>query len=93
MYNDTAIAGDDFNSRTYYWILARDKTSGKSVILGAYNDESEANRIGFEKLEGDFEVIPLNTKDASRATKILKYRRFNQTSKLEDVLRRAKHKI
>ena len=77
--------------KQYYWILAN--VNGKTVILGAFNTEEEANRVGFEKIEGNFEVIPLSTKDTGAASRILKYRKFNQTSQLEEALKRAKHKI
>jgi len=75
----------------YYWLLAQDPKSGKSVILGPYVTEDDANRIGFVKLAGSFEVIPLPTRDPGKATKMLKYRRFHQTAKLEEALKRAKH--
>jgi hypothetical protein len=77
----------------YYWILATDKSSGRPVILGAYRTEEEANRVGFEKIDGHFEVVPLNTRDISRANKLLKYRRFDQTNRLEEAMKRAKHQI
>lgn len=77
----------------FYWILATHAKSGRPIILGAYNTEEEANRIGFEKIEGSFEVVALGTRDINKANKILKYRRFDQTSKLEEAMRRAKHQI
>lgn len=78
-------------SDVYYWLLAVDRVSGRPVILGAFNSEEEANQIGFQKIDGNFEVVPLRTCDPARATKALKYRRFTQTSKLEEALKRAKH--
>ena len=75
----------------FYWILAVDKTSQRPVVLGPYNSEEEANRVGFEKIGGSFEVISLATRDPQRATKILKYKRFHQTARLEEALKRAKH--
>ena len=88
LYNDeTAIPG-----RVYYWVLTVHKETGRPIILGAYATEEDANKIGFEKLDGSFEVIPLDTKDVNKATKMLKYRRFSQTARLEEALKRAKHK-
>lgn len=86
----------DFNNyeivrQGYYWILAT--KDGRTVVLGAYDTEEDANRIGFEKLEGGFEVVELPTRDIAKATKMLKYRKFDQTSKLEEAIKRAKHKI
>lgn len=86
---------DNYQSPTpqqmYYWILAVDKNTGRPVVLGAYNSEESANRVGFEKIDGTFEVVPLPTRDSSKATKILKYKRFNQTAKLEEAFKRARH--
>ncbi len=79
--------------KTYYWILATDRESGRAIILGAYDTEDEANRVGFEKIDDSFEVVPLNTRDSGRATKMLKYRRFDQTAKLEDAIKRARHQV
>ena len=79
------------SSREYYWILAVDKTSGRPVVLGYYHSEEEANRVGFEKIDGSFEVVPLKTTDSAKATKILKYKRFYQTARLEEALKRARH--
>jgi len=75
-----------------YWILAVEPKTGRPIVLGHYNTEEEANKVGFQKINGSFEVIPLKTTDPNRATKILKYRRFHQTSKLEEATKRAKHK-
>lgn len=80
--------------REYFWLLAVDKASGRPIILGPYDTEEEGNRVGFEKIDsGNFEVIPLNTRNVQRANHILKYRRFDQTAKLEEALKRAKHSV
>lgn len=76
----------------YYWILARDNETQRNIILGPYRSEDDANRIGFEKIDGSFEVIPLKTSNVGNATRILKYRRFDQTSKLAEAIKRASHK-
>lgn len=76
----------------YYWILAVEPKTGRPIVLGAYSSEDEANRVGFAKIDGSFEVVKLKTRDSSRATKILKYRRFHQTAKLEEATKRAKHR-
>lgn len=77
----------------YFWLLALDTASGKTIIMGPYMSEDDANRVGFEKLAGHFEVVPLPTRDSAKATKMLKYRRFQQTAQLEEAIRRAKHQI
>ena len=77
----------------YFWLLAREAATGKIIILGPYAQEDEANRVGFEKLAGNFEVVPLPTRDSGKATKMLKYRRFHQTARLEEAIKRARHKV
>lgn len=77
--------------KDYYWIQAVDNDSGKLIVLGAYDSEEAANRVGFEKVKGSFEVIALPTRDQTKATRMLKYRRFDQTSRLNEIARRAKH--
>ena len=76
----------------YYWILAKDNTTGRPIILGAYNTEEEANQIGFQKIRsGNFEVVPLRTRDVGRANHMLKYRNFHNMERLEEITKRAKH--
>lgn len=77
----------------YYWILTVDRVSSRPVILGPYSTEEEANQIGFGKLGGSFEVVPLRTRDVGLATKVLKHRRFMTTDQLSEALKRARHKI
>jgi len=77
----------------YSWILTVDKNTGRPVVLGPYNSDDEANQIGFGKLGGQFEVIALKTRDVGLATKILKHRRFMETEKLDEALKRARHKV
>ena len=76
----------------YYWLLAVHSPSGRHIYMGPYDTEDEANKVGFEKIGDSFEVLPLKTRDPNRATKILKYKRFHRTAKLEEALKRAKHK-
>lgn len=78
------------SQREYYYIFAT--SQGKRVFLGPYNTEEEANRIGFEKLDGNFECIPLPTRDRSRATGMLKARLLDKSGDLENSLERVKHK-
>ena len=82
------------DNNLYYWILAVDNSSGRPIILGPYDTEQEANSIGLTKIDsGNFEVVPLNTRNVQKANQVLKYRRFHQTARLEEALKRAKHTI
>jgi hypothetical protein len=78
-------------SRTYYWILTLDSESGRPIVLGPYGTEAEANEIGFSKIGTSFEVIPLQTRNVAAATKVLKHRRFVETERLQEALKRARH--
>ena len=80
-------------SREYFYIVAT-SVSGRLVVLGPYEDETEANRIGFNKIkEGNFEIVPIATSSLQTATRKMQYRRFDQSANLEDSLKRAQHKI
>lgn len=80
------------SDKVYYWIQAIDPHDGRMLILGAYESEDQANQIGFEKIKGVFEVVPLNTKDGAKATQLLKHRRLVLTSRLDDATKMARHK-
>ena len=80
--------------RDYAWILAVDNITQRPVILGPYDSESEANRVGFEKItDGQFQVFMLSTRNRVMARDLLKYKRFDQTAKLEETLKRAKYQV
>lgn len=79
--------------REYSWILAVDQATGRPIILGPFEDDNEANRIGFEKIQGSFEVYRLTTRNRIMARDLLKYKRFEQTAQLEQTLKRAKYKV
>lgn len=78
--------------REYFYIVATSVT-GRLVVLGPYEDVTEANRVGFNKIkEGNFEVVSIATRDLATATRRMQYRRFDQSANLEDSLKRAQHK-
>lgn len=66
---------------------------GRTIVLGHFVSEEEANEVGFQKLGGDFEAIELPTIDKTRATAMIKAKIFNQTASLEDALKRVGHII
>jgi len=76
----------------YYWLVTF-RENGQLVVAGCYEDEFEANRVGREKLHGNFQVFELATADTNRATKILKYKILEQTGNLERALKRASHRL
>ena len=77
----------------YYWIITWivEKDVRKMVIIGPKLTESEANRFGLEKFEGEFEVFGLPTRDKAKATSMIKAKILDRTGNLEEALRRARH--
>ena len=73
--------------------MAVDQATGRPIILGPFEDDNEANRVGFEKIQGSFEVYRLTTRNRIMARDLLKYKRFEQTAQLEQTLKRAKYKV
>lgn len=72
-----------------YWYIKADY-GGKMIVMGAYNSENEANQAGYEKLDGDFDVIPLRTRDLGRATRMLKHNALSG-GEIDTVLQRSRH--
>jgi len=64
---------------------------GKRYVLGAFNSEEEAYSVGYSKIDGDFEVIALRTKDTATATQMLKARGLRKGRTLQEATRRARH--
>jgi len=77
--------------RIYWWVLAEHE--GKSVIFGPKATEEEAYNLGFDKLNGRFEVVSLPTRDRAKATSMLKARMFEDTGDLDKSLRKFRHKL
>jgi len=73
----------------YHWVIGL--SQGRAIILGPYKDEDAANTKGIERLEGDFEVIALPTRNESRATRMLKSKRLDDGSTLSEALKRIGH--
>lgn len=66
---------------------------GKPVVFNPpYNSEEDANNYGFSHFGGDFEVLPLNTRDRTQATRAIKRFIFDRTENLGQALQKAKHK-
>lgn len=75
----------------YYWAITNFR--GQLGILGPHLTEADANNEAYEKFEGDFDIIPLETRNKSRATSIIKAKRLDATGDLEGALQRARHKF
>jgi len=75
--------------RKYFWIIGLHE--GKTILLGPYGSEDAATTVGIEKLEGDFSVIPLPTRNEARATRIIKARKLKEGRSLGSALEKISH--
>ncbi len=78
----------------YFWVVGKAIVDGspRKVIVGPEYNESDANRLGFEKFEGDFKVVPLPTMNEARATQMLKGNMLKQDgSTVESSMRKISH--
>jgi len=56
--------------KTYYYVVAW--IGRRKAVLGPFSTEDDANQEGYLKVDGDYEVIPLPTRDLSRAVRMLR---------------------
>lgn len=78
-----------FDSGLYYWIWAVEY--GKPYILGWYNNSEEAENVA-TNIDGYYEIYALGTKDKSKATRLIKNKRFEKTGKLTESAKSVRHK-
>lgn len=90
---DTGLDIEESRGPDYYWILAVDSNSSRPIIFGPYESEESARIVGFEKIQGAFEIYPLETRNKFRARDQLKYKRFERDMNMDDVFKRAKYKV
>jgi len=76
--------------QTFWW--AWTTYQGRPVVRGAYSDEQEATRRGFETLGADFEVVELQTKDVHKAKGIIRNLILQRTKSLDTALTRFRDK-
>lgn len=72
----------------YWWVWALE--NGRYHIWGPFGSDDEAYRRGFEKFTGEFEVVPLDTKDEAEASRRLRARLLNQTN-VDTAFKRFRH--
>lgn len=78
-------------SRDFFWITTIRR--GRTVVLGPYNTEEEANEIGYQQLDGMYQIHTLKTRDQGKATRALKHEKLVDTSNLDESLQRMRHKL
>jgi len=70
------------------------KQDGRMVLLGPYNDDREAGSIAMEKINTDYEIVQMPTRDRGKATQMLRHKMLRgDNGNLADSLRRMKHTI
>ena len=78
----------------HYWVCAIEKVSGRPVLQGPHDTESEANQFGFEHIkDGDFTVEAFPTINKFAARDMYKNKRLEQSGQLADVFKRARYKV
>jgi hypothetical protein len=78
------------SAKTYYWVWAT-LENGRHIIWGAYNTYNDAENKAYSKLGGNFEVVPLKTRDESEASRILRAKYLEESGDVEDSFKRFKH--
>jgi hypothetical protein len=67
----------------YYWILITDSEGHKKLVYPPGETEEEANRMGYQKLDEQFQIIPLATRDKTEATRAIRGMILQQTGKVD----------
>lgn len=71
-----------------------EKATGRPIIAGPYDSDTEANQFGFEKIkDGDFKVYQFNTRDKTAARDMFKHIILNESGQVADVLKRARYQV
>lgn len=76
----------------YYYIVT--KQDGRMVLLGPYNNEQEAEETAVSKINTDYEVVALPTKNRASATQMLRHKILRSDGgNLAAALRRMRHTV
>lgn len=76
------------------WWYVVTKKDGRMVLLGSYASQQEAEEIAVEKLNTDYEVVSMPTRDRAAATSMLKHKILRgEGGNLETALQRMKHTV
>ena len=77
------------DKKIYFWIWGWQQT--KRVLWGPFESENLAYEEGFAKLDADFSVVPLPTRDVARASRELRARVLDETADVNSAFRRFRH--
>lgn len=75
----------------YYWIWGW--ADNRRILWGPYMSEKEAYTAGYERLQTDFEVIPLRTRDETSASRQMRARLLEEQASVSDTFRPFGHKV
>jgi len=82
--------------RDYYWVqgMVMDRRGNlKEALLGAHDSYDEAERVGYEKMTGDFKVHKLNTINVSIASQKIKAKKvYEENMGVGDALTPLRHR-
>ena len=74
-----------------FWLFGQHL--GRTIQLGPFQFEQEANEIGFKKFGGSFEVEFLPTINMQRAASMFKAKRVRELSDIEKAMSNVRHSI
>lgn len=75
----------------YWWVWGWD--GNRRALFGPFASEKEGYDRGYEKLQTDFEVLALRTRNEVEASRQLRYRVLDETENVNEAFRRFRHKI
>jgi len=79
-------------TQSFYWIKGFDPLDKRMIVSGPYYSYQEAMNTGVN-IDGEYEIVTLNTKDKAKATQIMKHGRLMAGDGMHNALSRAGHDI
>lgn len=76
-------------SREYFWIVTL--YGDRLAVIGPKDYESEAQDFAYQKLTTPFVIVPLKTRDRSKATSQIKAMKLDELGDLGVALQKASH--
>ena len=84
---------DDYrrgHGNEYFWILTPG-AYGRTALIGPKSTAEEANEFAMQKLDQEFKVIALTTRDRTKAAAMIKARRLEESRNLVRSMERVSH--
>lgn len=77
--------------RLYYWIVGESDATGRRMIYGYRNTESEAKQIANRIRNAVCRVIPLETRDDKEASRQIRAMVLDETQSIDEAFKRFRH--